>query len=122
MKWFQLDSDMPHDPRIRAVVRALGVEGLGALTCLWCHVARHGDVPGRAVDSAGRPLRLADLQEATQLDGGKFAQLVEVCVESGHFDPDVWARQQTIWIPAMFKRADRYAKRRFQREQPDLPL
>jgi hypothetical protein len=121
MKWFQLDSDMPSDPRIRAVFRTLGLEGVGALTCLWCHVARHGSAPGRGVDSAGRPLKLEDLQEATHLDDVKFRRLIEVCIESGHFDAEVWRRSQSICIPAMQKRADRYARRRAAR-QAELPV
>jgi Lin1244/Lin1753-like, N-terminal len=111
VKWFQLDADAPDDPKIRAVVRALGVEGFGGLVGLWCHVARHGRKPGQAIDSRGAPFPVDDLIAATGLPAEKFNELVELCTRSGHFRRDVWEMYRGIWIPAMERRADRYAKR-----------
>lgn len=111
MKWFQLDADAPDDPKIRAVVRALGVEGFGGLVGLWCHVAKHGHVPGQAVDSQGAPLPLDDLAASTGLDREKFDALVDVCTRTGHFRRDAWQMYRGIWIPAMERRADRYTQR-----------
>jgi len=120
VKWFQLDSDMPHDPKIRAVTRALGPAGLGGLTGLWCHVARHGSEPGRAVDSRGQPLAVDELQEASLLSEEAFHALVDICVRTGHFKRDAWEQYHGIWIPAMSRRADRYTKAQIARKQPEL--
>ena len=118
MKWFQLDADMPNDPRVRAVVRVLGVEGLGALVALWCHVAKHGSVPGHAIDSACEPLELDDLREATHLSEEKFEELIRICVRTGHFKREAWEQYRGIVIPAMERRADTYT-RRAQRRAPE---
>lgn len=120
MKWFQVDSDMPDDPKIRAVVRQLGVEGLGGLVGLWCHVARHGRRPGQGVDSRGLPFPVDDLQAATLLTDDKFAALLEVCVRTGHIRRDAWEQYRGIWIPAMERRADRYSQRVARRAQLEI--
>ena len=120
MKWFQLESDTPHDPKIVAVVRALGNEGFGALVALWCHVARHGSLPGRGIDSRGAPFPVEDLIAATGLPPDKFDQLLEVCTRTGHFRREVWQLHRGIWIPAMERRADRYTQR--LRRSSQIPL
>ena len=120
MKWFQLDADTPDDPKIRAVIRALGVQGFGGLVGLWCHIAKHGRVPGYGVDSRGAPLPLDDLRAATGLSPAEFLELVAVCTRTGHFRKDIWVSQQAIWIPAMERRADRYSKKLAKSRQ--LPI
>lgn len=120
MKWFQLDSDMPHDPKIKAVVRALGPAGLGGLAGVWCHVAKHGDYPGRAVDRDARPLPMDEIQEASLLPADHFQILIDLCLRSGHFRRDIWERCHEIWIPAMERRADRYTQRQKKLQQPPL--
>lgn len=111
MKWFQLDADTPDDPRIRAVVRVLGVEGFGGLVGLWCHVAKHGKRPGQGISSNGAPFPVDDLVAASGLSTDKFAALVDLCTNNGHFRRDAWELYRGIWIPAMERRADRYAQR-----------
>ena len=120
MKWFQLDSDMPTDPKIRAVARELGAEGIGGLVLTWCHVAKHGSIPGQGIGSNGQPLPLDDLIDTSLLDPEKFARLVDVCVRSGHFKRDPWERYRGIWIPAMERRAERYARARAAKQSPQL--
>jgi hypothetical protein len=120
IKWFQLESDMPHDPKIRAVTRELGPAGLGGLMGTWCHVARHGSYPGRGIDSRGQPLDLDDLREASLLTVDEFARLVAICVRTGHFKREPWEQYRGIWIPAMERRADRYAKEQAKRQQQSL--
>lgn len=112
MKWFQVDSDTPNDPRITAVCRELGPEGMGGLFFLWCYIADHGAKPGRSIDSTGRPFPLTDLREASRLEEQKFSTLVDICVRSGHFKKDAWTKRQEISIPAMKRRADTYTRRR----------
>ena len=102
---------MPDDPKIRAVARALGVEGIGGLVGVWCHVAKHGRRPGQGVDSRGAPLPLDDIADASLLPPEKFLTLVDVCTRTGHFRRDAWERYRGIWIPAMERRADQYARR-----------
>jgi len=120
VKWFQLDSDMPHDPKIRAVTRALGPAGLGGLTGVWCHVAKHGCYPGRALDRDDQPLPLDDLAAASLLSDDQFQQLVDICVRTGHFQREAWQRSRGIWIPAMERRADTYTKRHLTLKQQEL--
>jgi hypothetical protein len=120
MKWFQLDSDMPQDPKIRAVIRALGPAGVGGLVGVWCHVARHGNYPGRAVDREYQPLPLDDIADASLLPREQFQQLLEICLGTGHFQREAWQRCRGIWIPAMERRGDTYAKRHLTLKQPHL--
>ena len=120
MKWFQLDSDMPDDPKIRAVTRELGAEGIGGLVGVWCHVAKHGRRPGQGVDSRGAPLPLDDVAAASLLPPDKFETLIDVCTRTGHFRRDAWERYRGIWIPAMERRADQYSRKLARSGQ--LPL
>lgn len=114
MKWFQVDSDTPNDPRIRAVARELGAAGIGGLFLVWCFIADHGQKPGRSIDSSGRPFPKKDLQEASRLQENDFDRLIEICTDSGHFKKDVWDERQEIVIPAMRRRADTYTKRKIK--------
>lgn len=121
MKWFQVDADTPNDPKIRVVIRDLGIEGLGGLFLLWCHVADHGiRRPGWSIDSFGRPMPVHDLIDASGLAEAKFHQLVLICTEVGHFLKQPWVSRKVIAIPAMARRADTYTKRRVRTnvEQP----
>lgn len=120
MKWFQLDADMPHDPKIRAVIRSLGPAGLGGLAALWCHIARHGRDPGRSVNARGEPLNLEELREASLLSAEDFHVLVDVCVSTGHFQRGPWEHAREIVIPAMARRTDRYTQVLTKRKQPHL--
>lgn len=108
---------MPDDPKIRAVARALGVEGIGGLVGVWCHVAKHGRRPGQGIDSLGAALPLDDVLAASMLPIEKFHTLIDVCTRTGHFRRDAWERHRGIWIPAMERRADRYARRVIASEQ-----
>jgi hypothetical protein len=111
VKWFQVDSDTPNDPKIRALIRTLGNEGMGALFRLWCHIANHGARPGWSVDTAGRPIPVDELVEATGLERPEFDQLVLNSVQLGHFKKLPWEKRNVIAIPAMERRADTYTKR-----------
>lgn len=112
MKWFQVDSDTPNDPRIRAVTRELGAEGLGGLFLIWCYVADHGHKPGRSIDSSGRPFPVADLREISKLEQATFDRLMAICVESGHIKKEAWEKRKEIHIPAMERRSDTYSQRK----------
>jgi hypothetical protein len=111
---------MPWDPKIRAVTDALGPAGLGGLAALWCHIARHGRDPGRAINSRGQPLSVDELQAASLLPGPDFRVLVDICVSTGHFQREPWERSREIRIPAMSRRADEYTKKRERRKQQRL--
>ena len=111
---------MPHDPKIRAVTRELGAAGLGGLTGVWCHVARHGAYPGRAIDSSNTPLGLEEIQEASLLPPESFQTLINICIRTGHFRREMWEQRRGIWIPAMERRADRYTKEQARSQQRHL--
>lgn len=111
MKWFQVDADTPNDPKIRAIVRDVGLDALGGLFLIWCHIADHGKKPGWSLDSLGHPIPEAELMEVSRLPLEKWANLVKKCVELGHFQPQAWQKRKVIALPAMCRRADTYTKR-----------
>jgi hypothetical protein len=114
MKWFQLDSDTPDDPRIRAVLARFGNAGLGALLRLWCFVANHGKRPGQSVDSDGRKIPKPVLVEATGLSEAEFDALLLLLSENGHIVELIWRKKGIVEIPAMRRRVDTYTKRVFE--------
>lgn len=115
MKWFQVDSDTPNDPKIRCVLRELGPEGIGGLFLLWCHIADHGiRKPGWSIDSFGKAMPEADLMDASKLSEEKFRDLVRVCLSTGHFLKRPWTTRKVIAIPAMNRRADTYTRRQLR--------
>lgn len=125
MKWFQVDSDTPDDPKIKAVIRR-GLAGApwvsdrpnggqaaaGALLLLWCYVANHGGGdPGIGVGSDGQPLPLGEMADEllfdTQADLERF---LDFLAEKRAIDPAAWSDSRMVVLPAMAKRADAYAK------------
>lgn len=112
MDWFQLDTDMPDDPRIREVIQRMGNEGLGALVRIWCFVGNHGIRPGISLDRNRRPLQKQALIEASGLPKQKFSDLMAILGENGHIQKNRFLKKGVIVIPAMSKRASNYEKRR----------
>lgn len=145
VKWFQNDSDSPNDPKIKAAIRQGGalVNGslqasqavAGAIWLLWCYVAAHGEgAPGLGVKADGSPLDLAEMADECLFDDeGQLVRLLDYLAEKKHIDPDRW-QQGVVFLPAMFKRADAYAKSKgrrvdvgesgglFPQVPPDRPL
>jgi hypothetical protein len=122
MKWFQVDSDTPNDPKIRALVRELGAAGMGGLFFLWCHIADHGiRKPGWSLDSFGRPMPVEELIDASKLSEPEFSKLAVICTSSGHWLKRPWERRKVIAIPAMTRRADTYTKRRVRTHVEQSP-
>lgn len=115
MKWFQLDADMPSDPRIRALIARFGNAGLGALVRLWCFVADHGTKPGVSIDSQGKPFPKPTLVEASGLTEPKYMDLMRACSDLGHIEKKSFTQRGLIVIPAMSRRASDYEKRRIRR-------
>jgi len=112
LKWFQVDSDTPNDPKVKAVVREMGAAGVGGLFLLWCHIADHGiRKPGWSLDSFGRPMPETELVIASELNRDDFLKLVTLCTSTGHFVAKAWETKRVIAIPAMAARADTYTKR-----------
>lgn len=112
MKWFQVDADTPHDPKVKAVLREMGVAGVGGLFLLWCHIADHGTKkPGWSLNSFGRPMPETELIIASELNRDDFLRLVTICTTTGHFLERAWDQKHVIAIPAMAARADTYTKR-----------
>ena len=113
MKWFQVDSTTPHDPRVRDVLLKMGNNGLGALLRLWCFVADQGRKRiGWSLDARGLPIPLSVVQDATGLDDENFRILLSTCANNGHIVRQQLERPEpVIVIPAMSKRGDTYTKR-----------
>lgn len=112
MDWFQLDTDMPDDPRIREVITRMGNEGLGGLVRIWCFVGNHGIRPGISLDRNRRPLQKQALIDASGLPKQKFSDLMAILGENGHIKKNRFLKQGVIVIPAMASRASNYEKRR----------
>lgn len=123
MKWFQNDSDAPNDPKIKAAIRqgpalAGGTQQAnqavaGAIWLLWCYVASHGEgVPGLGVKADGSPLDLAEMADECLFDEeAQLVRLLDFLAIKKHIDPVQWERG-VVFLPAMKKRADTYAKRK----------
>lgn len=124
MKWFQVDSDTPDDPKIKAVIRrglagatwvagspSGGQAAAGALLLLWCYVANHGGGdPGVGVGSDGEPLPLNEMADELLFDSqADLERFLDFLAEKRHIDPDAWTRRLVV-LPAMSKRADAYAR------------
>src|SRR5262245_45443582 len=114
MKWLQLDSDTPTDPRIRAVLARFGNAGFGALVRLWCFVAAHGARPGWSLDSRGQPIPRESLVEASGVNAQEFDALVAELLRNGHISQRPWKSRGVIAFPAMQRRADTYTARQLR--------
>lgn len=117
VKWFQVDSDTPNDPKVKAAIRrglpnpAAGQAAAGALFLLWCYVANHGGMgPGEGVDGAGDPLPLSEMADECLFDSvDELKGFLAFLADKRHIDPEAWAAGW-VRLPAMAKRADSYAK------------
>ncbi len=123
LQWFQVDSDTPSDPKIKALLRRhreaeSGRDKeraiLGGLFALWCYVARHGKcAPGISLDSAGRPLPLQEMaDEAFFSSVDELISLLTVASQIGIIDQTLWTSKQVVAFPAMINRADHFRRRR----------
>jgi hypothetical protein len=121
VKWFQVDSDTPDDPKIKATIRR-GLSGgllepnggqaaAGALLLLWCYIANHGGGdPGIGADGDGNPLPIQEMADECLFESVEQLQrFLAFLSEKRHIDPDAWARGLVV-LPAMTKRADAYAR------------
>lgn len=113
MKWFQTDADTPNDPKVKAVIRAFnGQTGVGALFLLWCYIAHHGKgKPGLGISAAGTPLPLHEMADECLFDDeASLVNFLNFLASKRHIDPKLWEDQQLVLLPAMFSRADAYAR------------
>jgi hypothetical protein len=122
MKWFQVDSDSPADPKIKAVIRKGLAEGgsrraaelVGHVFLLWCYVANHGEAqPGLGVKADGEPLSLAEMTDECLFENvDDLRCLLDFLAVKGHIDHTRWVDHGIVFLPGMLKRADTYAKRK----------
>jgi hypothetical protein len=120
MRWYQVDSDTPNDPKIKRLLndatmaaggREAGAEAIGHLFLVWCFVANHGAQPGLGVKPDGSPLDLDDLAyEAAFRSTDDLRTWLDTMAERGLIDPDQWKDHGVVFLPAMKSRADAYAK------------
>lgn len=120
MKWFQLDSNAPDDPKIRSLIKRMGNAGFGGLVRLWCYVAQHGTKrPGWAVDSRGRPFEKEILKDKSGLNSDEFELLLSEIVRSGHCKV---TKRGVLVFPAMYTRTDTYTRRKFEHSSKNVPV
>tara|TARA_R110000824_G_scaffold8899_3_gene40416 strand:- start:22618 stop:23472 length:855 start_codon:yes stop_codon:yes gene_type:complete len=107
-----MDSDTPHHPTGRRVIRKQGNAGFGALVRLWCFAAQYGKAePGRCVDSDGDAIPVEDLLDACGLEENEFEELIEVLVDAKCIDARAWSELGELSFPGMTTRADEYTKK-----------
>ncbi len=119
MRWYQVDSDTPNDPKIKRLLRDAAEPGtqlpgpattMGHLFLVWCFVANHGAQPGMGVKADGTPLDLDDMAfDAMFPTAGHLRRFLTDMAERGLVGKDEW-EQGIVFLPAMKARADAYAK------------
>lgn len=118
MKWFQVDSDTPNDPKIKAIIKVglphptPGQAAAGALLLLWCYIADHGGGdPGEGVDGDGLPLPLGEMADECHFPATEdLIAWLDFLASKRHIDHERWQANQTVVLPAMRNRADAYAR------------
>jgi hypothetical protein len=141
VKWFQVDSDTPNDPKIKAIIRHGLADGgpkraaelVGQTFLLWCYIANHGEgTPGMGVKADGSPLVLAEMADECLLAPAGLKALLDLLVQKGVVDAARWDRG-VVYLPGMAKRADTYTRQKgratagetgqsLRRSSPDQPL
>lgn len=115
MKWYQVDSDTPNDPKIKRLLEtSRGPEAatlIGHLFLLWCFVANHGHGdPGHGITADGEPLDLSDMAYECRFQGDHDLRVfLDRLASLKLIDPARWA-DGFVFLPAMKKRADTYAR------------
>ena len=112
MKWFQLDSDAPNDPKIKPVLKQFGQAGAGGLVLLWCYVANHGQgEPGLGIGTNGGPMPLVEMADETWFPSeADLKAFLDFLAGRRHIDPALWAEKGIVFLPAMWNRAVGYAR------------
>jgi hypothetical protein len=120
VRWFQVDSDAPDDPKIKALIRrgltdgggpAGAAQAVGHLFLLWCYVANHGaGLPGWGVKDDGSPLPLGEMADECLLDEPALRSFLDFLADKEHIDTAQWTQHQTVVLPGMTRRADAYAR------------
>lgn len=120
MRWYQVDSDTPNDPKIKRLLQDAavasggpesGAQMVGHLFLVWCFVANHGAQPGLGVKPDGSPLDLKDLAyEAGFRTVNDLCGFLKSMADRGLIGLEEWESDRVVFLPAMKARADAYAK------------
>lgn len=112
LKWFQVDSNSPHDPKISPIIRRRGQAGAGAIYLLWCYVAQHGKLqPGLAVRDDGGPRPLREAADECFFEGvDDLKVFLDDLADRQHLHGQLWADKGIIFLPAMWTRSNTYLK------------
>jgi hypothetical protein len=124
IKWFQLDSDAPNDPRLKAI-RRRGVEpnreqsAVGALVLLWCYVANQGaSEPGLGVQRNGEPLDLELMAVECFFDSpSQLTDFLDYAAQVGHIHQRLWTEKRIVFLPAMWERVSAYYRSKARKMQ-----
>lgn len=125
MKWFQVDSDTPNDPKIKRLIQDGLLTGgpdkaaasMGHLFLLWCYVAGYGESePGLAVRADGTSLPHEEMaHEALFPNEDGLFEFLGVLADRGLIHPNLWRQRRTVLLPAMWGRACEYYQ---QKQRP----
>lgn len=108
MKWFQHDTDMLRNRKIRKLIRVHGITGYG----LWCAVLEklYGHEQGFEIEAD--ELWFEDLAEDLKLSDHRTPiRVLDTLAQLGLIDSQLWA-EHTIYAPAIAERGDAYTMRR----------
>lgn len=116
--WFQLETNAPNDPKLKAIIRRGGQAWAGATLLLWCYIGSHGrGEPGLGVRADGTPLHIRELASEchfTDADGTPNPEAAErfldFLAEQEHIHAGLWRDKRIVFLPAMWTRLTNYAR------------
>jgi hypothetical protein len=126
VKWFQVDSDAPNDPKLKAIIRhgidpSRGQSAAGAMFLLWCYIANHGEgEPGLGIRADGTPLALDEMAEECLFnDVASLTTFLAAIAGRGHVHQDIWTRKGIVFLPAMWIRVSAYYRSKARKLEHD---
>ncbi len=110
MKWYQVDSDAPNDPKVRGLLRTGGQQAAGGLFLLWCFIANHGKGdPGLGVRTGGGALDLGEMaDECYFASSAELRAFLDRLAERNLIHAEVWRQREIVFLPAMWNRLAAY--------------
>jgi hypothetical protein len=117
MKWFQHDTNMLRNRKVRKLLREHGIAGYG----IWCVLLEKLHAEEGSFQIVADPLWLEDLAEDLKISGDQdFCRVFDTMAEVGLIDRQLWG-EKIIYCPAIAERVA-YIRSLPRREQGLPPL